>query len=122
MKSIRTAFFLCMLVILPTRAFSQALVCPDAGKDIEQNKTEARRYFEPGFHDLNGNVWEWVWDWYGLYPAGTVTDYRGPASGTIRMERGGHWFSIPSVCTVATRYHGAPYDRSSAVGFRVVRP
>jgi len=77
---------------------------------------------ELGFHDLNGNVWEWVWDWYGLYPAGTVTDYRGPASGTIRMERGGHWFSIPSVCTVATRYHGAPYDRSSAVGFRVVRP
>ncbi len=48
MKFIRTAFFLLLLVLAPARAFSQALVCPDPGKDIEQNKTEARRYFELG--------------------------------------------------------------------------
>lgn len=47
-----------MLVILPTRAFSQALVCPDPGKDVEQNKAEARRYFELGTTYFNVNQFD----------------------------------------------------------------
>jgi formylglycine-generating enzyme required for sulfatase activity len=36
-----------------------------------------------------GNVWEWVSDWYGPFPAATATDPVGPSSGDLRVVRGG---------------------------------
>jgi len=77
---------------------------------------------ELGFHDLSGNIWEWNWDWYGTYPTGTVTDYRGPASGPYRVLRGGNWSGSASYCAVANRSTYSPYDRFALIGFRVVRP
>jgi len=76
---------------------------------------------ELGLKDMTGNVSEWCWDIYDAYPGGQ-TDYRGAASGTYRVTRGGSWNDSASYCTVASRSISDPNGRGNYVGFRVVRP
>ncbi len=37
-----------------------------------------------GIYDMYGYPLEWIFDWYGKYPGGEVTDYAGPASANDR--------------------------------------
>ena len=75
-----------------------------------------------GLHEMHGNVWEWVEDAYGPYPAGP-TDSRPlvHANSRVRVLRGGSWINLPRLRRSASRVRLQPDSRSSNFGFRLAR-
>jgi formylglycine-generating enzyme required for sulfatase activity len=74
-----------------------------------------------GLYDTLGNVWEWVNDWYDqdYYQNSPSQDPTGPASGQLRVLRGGCWFYGPGNARVSDRYRFNPrLSYYYLVGFR----
>ena len=68
-----------------------------------------------------GNAAEWCADWFepNLYrAAGTRKDFKGPAAGSGRSYRGGHWLSGEIDIQIAARGGLSPEARNPYVGFR----
>lgn len=74
-----------------------------------------------GLYDMLGNVFEWVGDWHGPLPGGSVTDPAGPSAGSRRVQKGGGWLSLAGGCRAADRHGGTPDVGLDVIGFRLVR-
>jgi formylglycine-generating enzyme required for sulfatase activity len=74
-----------------------------------------------GLYDMHGNCWQWCQDFFdvGYYAKSPTDDPTGPASGQMRVYRGGAWVNNALNCRAAYRYRDNPIGRYSDLGLRV---
>lgn len=101
---------------------------PDKGRTFEVASRPPNQY---GLHDMSGNAWEWVYDWYSpsyakCGDACLGSNPKGPCAGAERcpghrdrVVRGGSWFWPASHATATYRQHHVPSnDPYHHYGFR----
>jgi formylglycine-generating enzyme required for sulfatase activity len=71
-------------------------------------------------YDMAGNVWEWVFDWFGInyYSSSQIKNPQGPGGGAERVTRGGSWIWGASSLKGTARLFFYPNYRSYEIGFR----
>ncbi len=76
-----------------------------------------------GIYDINGNVWEWCWDFYDpdYYPSSPENNPSGPSTGNTMSIRGGGIQDLAFGCRVACRNSMPPKERFDTLGVRIVR-
>jgi formylglycine-generating enzyme required for sulfatase activity len=72
-------------------------------------------------HDMHGNVWEWVQDWFEDYSKEPQHNPSGPEQGSSRVFRGGSWGGGAEGCRSAFRNWRGPGNRGNILGFRLAR-
>ena len=77
-----------------------------------------------GLYNVCGNVWEWCSDWLdlGYYGTSPMQEPAGPATGTVRVQRGGSYLCHESYCRryrVSARFGSEPDSSSSNMGLRM---
>ena len=76
-----------------------------------------------GAHNMAGNVMEWVQDWLDSYSAEPVENPTGPATGRVKVEKGGWWGAPFLAARSAYRHFEDPPDYGDHhIGFRIVTP
>jgi formylglycine-generating enzyme required for sulfatase activity len=75
-----------------------------------------------GVYDLEGNVSEWVSDWFTeSFPVDDVRNQQGPPTGEKKVIRGSGWHEPVERIGGSRRYQASPGNRTDDVGFRCAR-
>jgi formylglycine-generating enzyme required for sulfatase activity len=76
-----------------------------------------------GLHDMSGNVYEWVSDWYSpnYYATSPQVNPTGPLTGLDRVIRGGGLNETTNGLRSSARGGYRPADTTAVFGFRVAR-
>lgn len=76
-----------------------------------------------GLYDMLGNAWEWTADFHenDYYANSPVDDPKGPASGTVRVRRGGSWHTWSFYARSSYRNWNSSRTRYTLVGMRLLR-
>jgi formylglycine-generating enzyme required for sulfatase activity len=93
----------------------------DKNADGKPHPVATRKPNGWGFHDMYGNVWEWVADWSAPYEKGPQTDPTGPQAGDARVVRGGSFASSAEYLRSAVRGKVGPEGWADGFGFRCAR-
>ena len=103
-------------------SFGDSLTTSDANIDGDSIKAVGTcKSNALGLHDMHGNVWELCEDWRADYPAGVVTDPKGPSTGPGRVLRGGSFRDVGSLARSSYRNYVAPTYRYADFGFRLAK-
>ena len=75
-----------------------------------------------GLYDMHSNVGEWCSDWYAsdYYSQSPLVDPTGPETGTLKVSRGGCFWSDAATSRSAFRNPADPTSVHPSIGFRVV--
>ena len=87
--------------------------------DYGTHSVAAKASNELGLYDMSGNVWELCQDRYGSYSSESQTNPTGPASGPVRVDRGGGWSEGPRYCRVSDRVGNTQSSSGGNFGMRL---
>ena len=101
--------------------------CIDCGSEYGGKRTAPVGSFEPnawGLHDMHGNVWEWVQDYWHAALSGAPKDgspWIKDGDPSAHVVRGGGWYDPGEHIRSVTRDSSFTYDRNLNLGIRIGR-